>query len=40
MMEEHKYKYTLNGTLYFIVLRDDEVWRFQERYGLKLIKVD
>ena len=38
-MEEHKYSYTLNGTLYFIILRDDEVERFRCRYGLNLTKV-
>ena len=37
---EHKYKYYLNGKLYFIVLNDDEVERFRIRYGLNLIKAD
>lgn len=39
-MTEHKYSYTLNGTLYFAVLRDDEVETFKERYGVNLIKVN
>jgi len=39
-MEEHKYSYTLNGKIYFIILRDDEVERFRCRYGLNLIKLD
>lgn len=38
-MEEHKYSYTQNGKLYFIILRDDEVERFRCRYGLNLTKV-
>lgn len=38
-MEEHKYSYTLNGKLYFIILRDDEVERFRCRYELNLVKV-
>ena len=40
MMEEHKYSYYLNGTLYFVVLRDDEVSRFSERYGVSLMRAE
>ena len=39
-MEEHKYSYYLNGTLYFVVLRDDEVSRFSERYGVSLMRTE
>ena len=39
-VNESKYSYILNGTLYFIILRDDEVERFRCRYGLSLTKVD
>ena len=38
--QEHKYSYYLNGTLYFVVLRDDEVGRFAERYGVSLVRID
>ena len=40
MMTEHKYSYYLNGTLYFVVLRNDEVDIFAERYGVSLMRVD
>ena len=40
MMEEHKYSYYLSGTLYFVVLRDDEVSCFSERYGVSLMITD
>ena len=39
-MTEHKCSYYLNGTLYFVVLRDDEVSRFSERYGVSLMRVE
>lgn len=39
-MTEHKYSYYLNGTLYFVVLRNDEVGKFAERYGVSLTRID
>jgi len=38
--QEHKYSYYLNGILYFVVLRNDEVCRFAERYGVSLVRID
>lgn len=38
-MTEHKYSYYLNGTLYFIILCDDEVDIFAERYGVSLTRI-
>lgn len=40
MMTEQKYSYYLNGTLYFVVLRDDEVGIFAERYGVSLMRTE
>lgn len=40
MITEHKYSYYMNGTLCFVVLCDDEVSRFAERYGVSLMRVD
>lgn len=39
-MTEHKYSYYLNGTLYFVVLRDDEVGIFSERYNVSLMRTE
>ena len=38
-MKEHKYSYVLDGKTYFVVLRDDEVERFERLYevGLSLV---
>ena len=38
--QEHKYSYYLNGTLYFVWLRNDEVGIFAERYGVNLTRID
>lgn len=39
-MTEYKYSYYLNGTLYFVMLRDDEVGVFAERYGVSLMRTE
>lgn len=38
-MTEHKYSYYLNGTLYFVVLCEDEVCQFADRYGVSLLRT-
>ena len=35
---EHKYKYTLNGKIYFVTLTDEEKRMFENRYGVYLEK--
>lgn len=40
MMTEHKYSYYLNGALYFVMLRNDEVGIFTERYGVSLMRTE
>lgn len=39
-MTERKYSYYLNGTLYFVMLRNDEVGTFAERYGVSLMRIE
>lgn len=35
-----KYKYYLNGIIYFITLRDEERERFERLYGVALMPVE
>lgn len=35
-MDEHKYKYVLNGKIYFVVLTIKEKIQFENKYGLCL----
>jgi hypothetical protein len=37
---ERKYKYTLNGTIYFIVLAEKDKELFERKYGISLIPWD
>ena len=39
-MEERKYKYYFEGTLYFVLLNDDEKERFENFYGVTLYPQD
>lgn len=39
-METKKYSYILNGTLYFIVLNDEDAERFRRKYGIVLQSAD
>lgn len=38
--EEKKYRYTLNGTLYFIVLTPEEKDKFEVKYNVLLFEDD
>ena len=37
--EEHKYSYMLNGKLYFVILRDNEVEKFSRLYEVVLTRT-
>ena len=37
---ERKYKYVLNGSLYFVYLTDAEAERFERMYEVTLISAD
>ena len=38
MYEEKKYKYYLDGTLYFILLTSEEKRQFENKYGVVLFE--
>ena len=37
---EHKYSYTLNGKIYFVLLTDDEKRKFEAKYEVCLSRCD